>query len=90
MAALFLATVVKNRFIIRIIQQIVPLLLLTFLIAVAGCAGLKNDLQYSNPAMVNSDYVREVNGLQITIDPIFDEVRAKEIFDYVFKKVGRC
>ena len=72
----------RSTLFIRILKQLQLHLSVIFLITMAGCAGLKNDLQYHKPVVVDPVYIRETNGIRLSIDPIFDEARAKEIFDY--------
>ena len=63
------------------IQLLILLVPLAALLAVTGCTTPNTSARYVPPAGINPANTREVNGLKITVDPVFDAARSREYFN---------
>jgi hypothetical protein len=58
------------------------------ILLVAGCAAPKTLIQYSPPPTVIALNSPETSGLRLIVDPMFDRVRARQVFDLEPERLG--
>lgn len=68
--------------------RIASAMLLPVLLAATGCGGLETAIRYPGSGSGATAAVQTVAGITVAVDPLMDQVRAKEIFDREPERLG--